>query len=293
MISLEILSWEAALCYVFLYVSVLCLWVPYRIRIPVWSIVFSIACILGLLSNQIEWYAIFVIILIAYVLQYIERKRAPLLGRVIAGVIVLLMAYALGAHKILYFHNLKVLSDVYISKESIPFTLYINFDKTIVGLFILGLTQRLLSNKNEWSTMFKQTIHKTIMFVVILVLCALIAGKVHFDPKMPACLPIWVITNLLLVCTAEEAFFRGFIQEKLAQILQRYEWGNVISVIIASLLFGFAHYAGGIDYSIWGTFAGLGYGLIYQKTRRIESSILMHFCLNLTHFLFFTYPALA
>ena len=293
MISSEILSWEATLCYVFLYVSVLCLWVPYRIGIPVWSIVFSIACIFGLLSNQIEWYAIFVIILIAYVLQYTERKRAPLLGRVIAGVLFLLMAYALGAHKIPYFHNLKVLSDAYISKESIPFTLYINFDKTIVGLFILGLTQRLLSNKNEWSTMFKQTIPKTIMFVVILVLCALIAGKVHFDPKLPACSAIWVITNLLLVCTAEEAFFRGFIQEKLAQILRRYEWGNVIAVIIASLLFGFAHYAGGIAYSIWGTFAGLGYGLIYQKTKRIESSILMHFCLNLTHFLFFTYPALA
>lgn len=292
MIDLEIVSWKTILCYGFLYLSVLCLWVPYKIRIPAWSIVFSAACIFGLMSNQIEWYAIFVIILMAYVLNYTEKRRAPLLRRVIAGIIVLFMAYALGAHKISYFHNLKVLSDVYISKESIPFTLYINFDKTIVGLFILGLTQRLVSNKNEWNTMFKQIFPKTIMFIVILVLFALIAGEVRFDPKLPECLPIWVITNLLLVCTAEEAFFRGFIQEKLALIFQRYGWGKVIAVIIASMLFGFAHYAGGIAYSIWGTFAGMGYGLIYMKTKRIESSILMHFCLNLTHFLFFTYPAL-
>ncbi|WP_378956470.1 CPBP family intramembrane glutamic endopeptidase [Pelosinus sp. sgz500959] len=293
MIWSEMLAWVTVLCYSFLYIAVLFLWIPYKKRIPVWSIAFIIACFFALMSNQIESYAVFTIIIIGYALHYREKKYAHPAGRMIAGIIVLFWAYGLGAHVIPYFHNLKVLSNVYISQDGTPFTLYLNFDKTIVGLFILGLTQRLLSNKEEWIAMFKQTIPKTVLFIFILVFLALIAGEVHFDPKLPECLPIWLITNLLFVCVAEEGFFRGFIQKNLAELFRNFAWGNLIALIIASLLFGFAHYAGGIAYSIWGTIAGLGYGWIYQKTNRIESSILAHFSLNIVHFLLFTYPAIA
>jgi hypothetical protein len=40
------------------------------------------------------------------------------------------------------------------------------------------------------------------------------------------------------------------------------------------------------------TIAGLGYGWIYQRTGRIEASILTHFALNAVHFFAFSYPAL-
>jgi len=293
MIGLEMLSWATVLCYIFLYAAVLFLWMPYKMRIPAWSIAFIIACFFGLESNQIEPYAVLTIITIAYALYYTEKKYVHPARRMIAGIVVLFVAYGLGAHAIPYFHNLKVLSDVYISKEGIPFTLYLNFDKTIVGLFILGLTQQLLSTKDQWIVMFKKIGSNIAMFIVILVFLALIAGEVHFDPKLPDCSAIWLITNLLFVCMAEEGFFRGFIQKNLAVIFKGFVWGNLVAVIIASLLFGFAHYAGGIAYSIWGTIAGLGYGWIYQKTNQIESSILAHFGLNLTHFLLFTYPAIA
>ena len=292
MMLTDMISWTTIVCYSLLYIAVLLLWFPCKLRIPAWSIVFSLACILGFMSGQIEVYAIFVIILLAYAVQYTESQYRCS-KRVFAGLIVCFLAYGLGAHKIPYFYNLKVLSDVYISKEAVPFTLYINFDKTIVGLLILGLTQRLLFRKKEWLAMLKQTIPKIGLLIMVLVFFALIADKVRFDPKLPENLPIWLMTNLLLVCTAEEGFFRGFIQKNLVAIFKNFRWGNPMAVIIASLLFGFAHYAGGISYSIWGTFAGLGYGWIYQKTNHIEASILAHFCLNLTHFLLFTYPALA
>jgi len=292
MLELDLLSWATILCYSFLYIAVLCLWFPGKFKIPVWSIIFSLACIFGLMSGQIEVYAIFFIALFAYAVQYTESQYRCS-KRTFAGIIVCFLAYTLGAHKIPYFCNLKVLADVYISKDAMPFTLYINFDKTVVGLLILGLTQRLLSHKKEWLAMIKQTIPKIGLLIMVLVFFALIADKVRFDPKLPESLPIWLMTNLLLVCTAEEGFFRGFIQKNLVAVFKDFRWGNVMAVIIASLLFGFAHYAGGISYSIWGTFAGVGYGWIYQKTHHIEASILAHFCLNLTHFLLFTYPALA
>ncbi len=40
------------------------------------------------------------------------------------------------------------------------------------------------------------------------------------------------------------------------------------------------------------TIAGLFYGYAYWKTNRLEASILVHFGLNLIHFVAFSYPAL-
>ena len=293
MIGLEGITWLVVLCYSFLYISIVFLWLPNKLKIPVWGITFAFSCLFALMSNQIEYYAVLLIMVMTYALYYYEKKKGPLIGRRIAGIVVLLLSYGLGAHVTPYFHNLKVLSNVYISSDGIPFTLYLNFDKTLVGLLILGLTHPLLVNRDEWMKMLKDSIPRIVKLISILVFLALLAGEVYFDPKLPECLPIWIITNLLFVCIAEEGFFRGFIQKNLAVMFQSFTWGNWLAIVITSLIFGFAHYAGGIAYSIWGTIAGLGYGWIYQKSNQIEASILAHFSLNAIHFLFFTYPALA
>lgn len=292
MIGGEIGGWGTILSYTFLYLAVIFLWIPFKMKIPAWSILFTIACFWGLLSGQIEPYAVVSMFVIGYALYYSEKKSAQLQRRVLAGVLVLFLAYGLGAHALPYFHNLKVVSEVYISKDGIPFTLYLNFDKTLVGLFILGFTGPLLSSREEWLLMFRQTIPKMVLFIFILVSLAVLAGEVHFDPKLPECLPIWLLTNLLFVCMAEEAFFRGFVQRNLALLFRNFAQGNLLALTITALLFGFAHYAGGIAYSIWGTIAGFGYGWLYQHTKKIESSIIPHFCLNVIHFLLFTYPAI-
>jgi membrane protease YdiL (CAAX protease family) len=56
------------------------------------------------------------------------------------------------------------------------------------------------------------------------------------------------------------------------------------------VLFGVAHFGGGWSYVALATAAGLGYGLIYHRTKSIEMAMLAHFGLNATHFLLFTYP---
>lgn len=61
-----------------------------------------------------------------------------LLVRVTAGIFVIILSIGLASHQLPEFHNLNVLEQVYISNNAIPFTQYINFDKTIVGILILG-----------------------------------------------------------------------------------------------------------------------------------------------------------
>lgn len=75
--------------------------------------------------------------------------------------------------------------------------------------------------------------------------------------------------------------------------MKKIKHGDYLALLIAAILFGLAHYAGGTKYMILTTVAGISYGWVYLTAKRIEESILTHFGLNLTHFLFFTYPALA
>ncbi|MDB6126494.1 MAG: protease family (abortive protein) protein, partial [Verrucomicrobia bacterium] len=118
------------------------------------------------------------------------------------------------------------------------------------------------------------------------------AGYVRFDPKFPAEAWLWMWANLFLTCLAEEAICRGLVQRQLQLAWQNFPGGRALALIVAATLFGLAHSSGGPMYVALATVAGLGYGWVYQRTGRIEASILTHFSLNAVHFFFFTYPAL-
>lgn len=98
--------------------------------------------------------------------------------------------------------------------------------------------------------------------------------------------------NLFFTCVAEEAVFRGFVQKHFTTALSGCPYGPVLAVLVGAILFGLAHLGGGARYVLLATLAGTGYGWAYQSTRRIEASILLHFLVNLTHVLWFSYPAL-
>jgi membrane protease YdiL (CAAX protease family) len=262
-------------------------------KYPAWGLVLLISIILGLTSHQLDIIAIIPIILLALAAYYSQAERTHILRRVIAGIFVIILSIGLAAHQLPGFHNLNVLDHVYISNNAIPFTLYLNFDKTVVGIFILGFGCQLIASKKEWLQLFKQIALKAPIVILVVIVAAFILGFVRFDPKIPDSIFIWAVTNLLFVCMAEEAFFRGFIQKNLSLMMKKIRYGNYLALLIAAILFGLAHYAGGIKYVILATVAGTGYGWVYMTTKRIEGSILTHFGLNLTHFLFFTYPALA
>lgn len=281
------------LTYSFLYLTVIFLWIPKFKKFPLWGVLLVVSIIFGLISKRLDSAAVAFTLLFAISTYCLQNQKLPLLVRVLFAIAVFIVGAGLEAHLLPGFKNLMVLDKVQISKDGIPFTLYLNFDKTIVGLFIIGILHQLISSKEEWLKMFTLTIPRACLVILVVVFLSIAFKFVNFDPKIPASLLIWACTNLLFVCVAEEAFFRGFIQKYLCVILQRVHYGNLISVVIAAIIFGLAHYAGGTRYMILAAVAGMGYGWIYFRTKRIEASIISHFCLNLTHFLFFTYPALA
>jgi membrane protease YdiL (CAAX protease family) len=279
------------LAYGFLYLSVIALWFPMVRKHIVWPLPLFLTLTFALLAHRIMPIGVLPVALLAVAIYFSQQKYKVI--QFVATMMVVILGVGLATHLFPGFHAWLVVDHVYISKDAIPFSLALNFDKVLVGLLILWIAEQRIANKKEWLSMLKQMVLPTVVVIVLVIVVALLLGFVHVDPKLPRCWLLWSVTNLLFVAMAEEAFFRGFLQNKLASVFKKRAYGNMLAIVMAGVLFGCAHYAGGVKYIALATVAGCGYGWIYARTRRIEASILMHFSVNLTHFLFFTYPMLA
>ena len=284
-------SFSTLLCYSVLYLAVACLWLPASIwGQPLWLILAASAGFIALISGQLTPLGLGLAALylfIAYLFSRTTGAKKKWLTLLLAALSVLF-----GAHLLPGFHNLQALNAVLVSADGLPFTIYLNLDKTLVALGLLGWCVPRLSRRQEWRQLLQVLLSRSLLFLLLIFILALASGKVHWDPKLPSCTLLWMLTNLLFVCTAEEAFFRGFLQQQLALLWKNRPLQQALPLALASLVYGLSHFAGGPLYVAFVTLAGLGYGWVYQKTGCIEASILLHFALNAAHFLLFTYPSL-
>ncbi len=281
----------SALAYAFLYLTVLALWFPSKRRVPFWTFPLIISIILGYAAGRLTSMALGPLVLLYGSARILNRAGRPWLRGLSSGVL-LVCGVGLGAHLFPGFHNWKVIDGALVSQDGIPFTLYLNFDKTLVGIVILGELHERIRTRAGWVQMLKSTLSRAPLVIAAVAVLSLMFQFVSFDPKIPEILPLWAWTNLLFVCVAEEGFFRGFLQKYLAELWQDLRYGQVMALLFASLAFGVAHLGGGLPYVVLASVAGLGYGWMYHVTRRIEASIITHFLLNLFHILMLTYPAL-
>jgi membrane protease YdiL (CAAX protease family) len=207
-----------------------------------------------------------------------------------------IVAVALGfaSHMIPGFHNLQLWNALKVSENSLPYNMYLNFDKTIAAVILVLAKGLLVGQPGLWG---KRAVTQTAILtggcIALIVPLAVVSGYVHFDPKFPDVFWMWALNNLIFVCFAEEVIFRGVIQNHFVQVASRWQISPTVPLMLTALLFGLMHFQGGIAYIAFATIAGLFYGYAYHRTGRLESAIAVHFLLNLCHFLLFTYPAAA
>lgn len=204
-----------------------------------------------------------------------------------------LVGLLLGLHLLPGFSNPVVVRDEILSPGALPYRQYMNFDKTLGAVILVGCTGwTAMRSRDQWALALRRTVPVMLGTVAIVMLGSLALDHVRFEPRWTSWFYVWAPLNLLTTCMSEEAFFRGFAQTELRHLLpQRY--ARAIAVVASGALFGAAHAAGGWRYVLLAGIAGTGYALAYERTARLEMSILTHFALNTVHFLLFTYPALA
>lgn len=274
-----------------LLLAIFTLWFPSRLKLPV--LFFIIYLITGLLSHHIEWIALPSIFALAALFFIAQSGKFNHIFRLIAGIFAFILAVVFFIHAVPGIINIKIIDHAVFSAQSAPFTMYLNLDKPLVGLFILFFSHRLIKTTGQWKQALLMSAPIALIGFIIILGLAFGLGYVRFDPKFNAVFFIWAISNLLFTAVTEEALCRGFVLHYLDTYSIRFKYGQYASLLIVSLFFGALHYAGGWKYILLATVAGIVYGYIYQKTKRIEASILTHFLLNSIHFLLFTYPSLA
>ncbi|WP_265433210.1 CPBP family intramembrane glutamic endopeptidase [Aeromonas salmonicida] len=200
----------------------------------------------------------------------------------VALTLILLWAIALMLHLIPGFNNLKVLDQVQAGPASVPFNMYLNLDKPLVFFGLLLAWPALLGQGGA--------IRWRALALLLLPLAALLITAWQLGALKPeAGLPYWwwlfALNNLLFTCVAEEALFRGFIQQGVAARSRLW-----LGILVASLLFGAAHLAGGPLLMLFAALAGACYGLAFHFSGRLSVAIVIHFLFNFAHLALFTYP---
>ena len=273
-----------------LFATVLALWVR-----PWWVLLAALLVteVAGFVSGILSGPAGFWILGLATAVWSFRRTDARW-QRGLAFVVVAVMAGLLAAHAMSGFQNPVVLRDVVLSSGAMPYTQYVNFDKTLAGVLVLAIGWFApLRTARDWSATLRVAAPIVGATIAVVMAASLALGFVRFDPHWTPLFWVWAPINLLLTCVSEEALFRGFLQRELGVALEGRAYASATAVAVSALAFGLAHAGGGWRYVLLATLAGTGYALAYQRSGRVEASILAHFAVNATHFLLFTYPALA
>lgn len=220
-------------------------------------------------------------------------QEIPGFVRMFAVLIASCITLAMFGHFISGFHNIEFAHQWKASATSLPMNLYLNYDKPIAALFILGLLVPLIETARQWRRMLYIAVPWACMTCAIMLALAMFMQIVEFDPKLPSITFMFLIRQIFFVVIPEEALFRGFIQKEISQSLNNSASG-ILAVLVTALIYAFLHILmiPSLPFFIMAFTAGLLYGAVYQITERIEAAMFVHLCLNVVHFFFFTYPIL-
>lgn len=254
-----------------------------------WALLLVAAVLAGLIGGVLHWAALLPLAVFMSLGWWVQQGAFSQWPALTFGA----MALALALHAFPWFHRVPVFEAVRLSPDAPPFALFASVDKALAGLGLLVWVCRRCGSLSEWRAMWQTTVPIALLTVGVVLGLGMATHAVHWDPKWPAQAPAFLAINLLFTCVAEEAFFRGLLQERLAQACGASPLACWLPALVSAALFGAVHLGGGWPFAVLAGVAGLGYAAAYAHTRRIEAAILTHIAVNATHFLLFTYPALA
>ena len=256
-----------------------------------WMIAVSVAVLAGYLAGFLHGPAALWLLALAVCASRLRSARGK--GRAAWLAVTAGLSLLLGLHLLPGFSNPAIIRDVLMSPGAQPYSQYVNFDKTLGGVLLLGGIGWRPLRPAEWAVALRRTVPLTLATVVVVMAGSLALGFVRYEPRWTQLFWVWAPINLLTTCVSEEAFFRQLLQTELGRFFRRWRSADAIAVGGSAILFGLAHATGGWRYALLACLAGTGYAIVFQRTARLEMAILTHFTVNAVHFLLFTYPALA
>ncbi|MCO7226487.1 CPBP family intramembrane glutamic endopeptidase [Pleionea sp. CnH1-48] len=277
------------LVYGLLTLSFLLLWHPQKETHRHWLWVLCGATLVALVMGKLSWLAL--ICLGGFYGVLIATKRASGWYAVLGKLVVAVMFVMFGAHLLPGFERWDIVESQYLKPDSGVFSFSFSLDKTIAAILLIGTY--LNTQVQSWKRVL--TVVSSVTLILLCTLFPLMYG-LGFIRWQPEFLVPWLSLTLLFMwkqllvtCVAEEAFFRGFMQPWLSSLGPE-KWGKVIGLLATSGLFALAHAGGGSKLILASFIAGMGYGIAYWWSQRWEAAVLVHWLVNVLHFMLFSYP---
>jgi hypothetical protein len=276
--------------YFTLAISLSSFWISTDKRIPV--VLFFISVVAGLIAGSINYLSLASIVTFGVLTYLFYQKNFSTSIKTLLFFSILILTILTFLHKVPGYDNWQAVKDIKLSKNSAAFEMWFNFDKPLIAFFLLLFAYKPISKIVQYKEIFNRIFLFFVPLIMVLSIFGTAIGYVVFDPKLPSftLILLWMVKILFFTVIAEEFFFRFFIQNNLTAIFKKFKHAEIWGLILASLIFGLFHFSGGWAFVFLAFISGLLYGGVYLRTKYIESAILLHFLLNLTHFFFFSYP---
>ena len=249
-----------------------------------------IAGIVGLLS-------IAIILLFGFLIYSFYQKKSSAKYKFLIFFSIFIITILSFVHLLPSFNNIEAIKNIRLSKNSSDLNLWLNFDKPLIAIFMLFFAYQTPRKLNDYKKIFLQTGKIFLPLSLVVIGIGMIGKFLVFDPKLPNfnITSLWLIKILFLTIFPEEFFFRFFLQNNIINLLKKSQFFKtknyqIIGLIFTAIIFGLTHFSGGFSLVLLAIISGFGYGFVYMRTGYIESAILLHFLINLSHFLFFSYP---
>lgn len=260
--------------------------------VEVWTLGFFATVAVAAVQGMAGWLGT-TVMTVAWMLGRVSLRAKSRGVRALFKTLSVTACFVLGVQKVPGFQPFLAVPDVVISPNADPVHINFRLDAGVAGLLLLAFYTRRTKGVKELREMSGTAIAIALGTSLVVLASGFAIGYVGWDPKFPWFTGIHLIRNFLWTCVLEEAFFRGVVQDGLASCwMFKVGFWSYLPLVLASLLFGITHMAGGFTIVILASLAGLGYGYAYKKTGRIEIAILSHFSVNALHFLLLTYPFL-
>lgn len=283
--------------FILLILSICAVWAPqpqrgFFVLVPPWAALYAAATALAFVQGIVQGPALAALLLLPALAAWAPRARGTRWAG-LAWALLLALCVALVVHQVPGFHNPVAIHGVRFGDGALPFTQHLNFDKGAVGLVLLALLAPRLRRGDDLAGLARTSVVAWMLTTATVLGLAVLGGVLRLDIKLPPQAALFLLVNLFLTCVAEQAVFRTLVQDPLRGAGLASGPRATSAIVLSALLFGLVHAAGGAWMALLAGVAGLGHAMVYEKTRRIEAAILVHFGLNAVHFLAFTYPALA
>jgi membrane protease YdiL (CAAX protease family) len=264
-------------------------------KLPI--IFFTIALATALISGVINFISSLIILLFGFLIYSFYQKKLPSPYKIFIYFGIFIIAILSFLHQLPGIDNIEFFTNIKLSKNSSNFDLWLNFDKPLIAIFLLFFIYNPPRKFSDYKNIFIQTLKLFVPLLIILLALGTYGNFLVFDPKFPSfeITFLWLIKMIFLTIFAEEFLFRFFIQNSVILLFKNSKYSSknpqIIGLIFTSILFGLTHFSQGFIFILLATICGFFYGLIFIRTKYIEASILLHFLINLTHFIFFSYPS--